>query len=234
MTSMLYLDAYDEIAALLGIPPLAEDTKASDTTELADEPGDESASAADTPLVALFKAKDVRIQGTVNLPSFCACDVAKRIGDAGYRRILKDYGTTYVITIESKNTKGRRQRMLYLTERGLYRYLLQSRLDAAIAFQEFTYDLLTAERKRTVNSLHLALKIVRTQLDEQKNIAQHARTETEDVMRVANDAREKLRQTQDKLKRLQRAQQSSTQGRIATAEKANAERSWMSTFRPVY
>jgi prophage antirepressor-like protein len=131
--------------------------------------------------------------------------------------------------------------MFYLTERGLYRYLLQSRLDAAIEFQEFTYDLLTAERKRTVNGLRLALKIVRTQLDEQKNATQNAmiksgiaQKETENVIRVANDAREKLRQTQDKLKRLQKTQQFTAQGRIAAAEKANAERSWMSSFRPVY
>jgi prophage antirepressor-like protein len=62
---------------------------------------------------------------------------------------------------------GRPQSTRLLTEAGAYRYLLQSKRPLAEPFQLYVFDLLKAERKRTVDNERLARKIEQTRHEEQ-------------------------------------------------------------------
>jgi prophage antirepressor-like protein len=201
----------------------------------------------ENPLVAIFQDDGIRIMGSVKSPEFCAKDVAEYIGDANYVRTLKSYGTdateetgAYICTALAPDTNGRQQSMLYLTEKGLYRYLLRSDLPGAIKFQSYVYDILQAERERVVDSVMLALKIERTQkaelqrqLDQSKASYRASRIELSDAFRAANDARAECKTANIQLKRLQTQQRGGASARIAAAEEANRTRSWMANYRPV-
>jgi prophage antirepressor-like protein len=201
----------------------------------------------ENPLATIFQDDDIRILGSVKKPTFCAKDVAEYIGDENYRRTLKDYSTdateetgAYIGTVRTFDADGRPRNMLYLTEKGLYRYLLRSDLPKAIKFQSYVYDILQAERERIVDSAILALKIERTQkaelqkqLDQSKAGHRASRIELNDVMRAANDARAECKTANIQLRRLQTQQRGGTAARIAAAEEANRTRSWMAPFRPV-
>jgi prophage antirepressor-like protein len=200
------------------------------------------------PLVAIFRSDGIRILGSVKRPGFCAKDIADHIGDTSYLRALKNYESAateetgiYVYTVPSYDTAGRPRDMVYLTEKGLYRYLLRSDLPKAMKFQSYVYDVLQAERERVVDSTELALKIERTrgaELQEKLNRSElgrrMVRSELNDAMRAANDAREKYKKTHTQLKRLQAQQRSGVDARIAAAEEANRTRGCMGTYRPVY
>ncbi len=147
---------------------------------------------------------------------------------------------SYIRIIESYNARGRRHQMLHLTEIGLYRYLLQSRLDKAVEFQLFVYKLLRAERKRTVDSVQLALKIAQTQIAEQKKAISDikiergmVRQEVGDCMKIANDARIALKKAQAQLTKIKESRRMKDDARIASAEAEASVRCWMTSSRPV-
>jgi prophage antirepressor-like protein len=86
--------------------------------------------------------------------------------------------------------------MRYFTEAGMYKFLLQSRSLQAEAFQIFTYDLLKVERKRTVDSIQLSLKIAETrnrELQREKNMMRQGETK---LMSLINDGRESIKKLQ--------------------------------------
>jgi len=113
-----------------------------------------------TPLVKLFQERAIRIHGTIGKPLFCATDVGKYIGDKNYdRRIQKYMPGKYMELLASTDTLERKCQMSYLTEAGLYKYLLHSKKKKAEEFQEFVYNFLVAERERhTVAVLEAAAK----------------------------------------------------------------------------
>jgi prophage antirepressor-like protein len=200
------------------------------------------------PMARIFWDKHIRILGTVVDPLFCAKDIAAYIGDANYKRTLKGYELAateatgaYICTIPASDAMGRPRNTLYLTEKGLYRYLLRSDLPKAIEFQSYVYDLLKAERKRIIDSSLLALKIEKTRSAELQRAADRAvlekrmaRSETDDVMRVANDARIEVKKANAKLAYLEGQQRGGTSARILAAEEANRTRGCMGTFKPAY
>jgi prophage antirepressor-like protein len=183
-------DVYDEIETL-ALAPLATKSAAaakSIRTESKVNPEPEKTTCINslTPLVALFQAILIRIFGTVDDPLFCALDVATYIDDAAhYARIVSKYiAGEQVQRHKMADKTGRMQLSYFLTEAGVYRYLMQAKGEKAAEFQQYVYKLLKEERKRTVDSLQLALKITQTKLEETK------RREAS-IYRVANDAREK-------------------------------------------
>lgn len=191
--------------------------------------------ASITPLVFLFhKRCFIRILGTVDDPIFCALDVAKYIKDGNYKHIFLEYDQEkYFRWVMLQDSAGRRQRTRFLTEAGLYKYLLQSRRKEAEEFQCFTYDLLKAERKRTVDNAQIALKIAQTERDEAKKEiatvkAMHrgSRIELNDVMRKANDFREERDVAQKKLKTLQTKQRSASMAETRRVEDEENRRRW--------
>ncbi len=162
-----------------------------------------------TPLVALFQAKGIRILGTVDEPIFCATDVAKHIEDTNSERVFEDMPEYYACWETLPNTLGIARKTRFLTEIGLYRYLLQSRKKLAEPFQKFTYDLLTAERKRTVDEVKLALKIEQSQCVELKReaattfiLARAEKVGHYDFTRAANIARDELKETEAQIEAL--------------------------------
>ena len=131
-----------------------------------------------SPLVALFQARGIRILGTADSPLFCASDVAKHIGDMHSRRIfLRDTPEVYIRWEVLLDALGHRQRVRCLTESGLYRYLFKSPCPLAEPFQNYVYALLTAERKRTVDSIQLALKISQTKLEDTQRALKTTQTQ---------------------------------------------------------
>lgn len=194
------LDIMDaiETAALGGVPlqrrpvakPMAE---AKHTEEI-------------TPMVAAFEAKGIRIRGDVDEPLLCCADSATYIGDTNYLQKIKKYTIDeHIKILETTDIRGQRRQMRYFTEYGFYKYMTQSKGEKAEEFQRFVYDLLRTERKRTVDSVKLALKIAQTEADElRKEKASFERRQTS-VMRAANDAREQVTSLKAEVKSLRRS-----------------------------
>lgn len=165
-----------------------------------DLPDESVADESLTPLVALFQEKSIRILGTVDDPLFCATDVAAHIRDKHFERALVKFPERFFCWRPACDSIGRPQKTKFFTEAGLYKYLLQSKQKGAEPFQLFTYDLLTAERKRTVDSVKLALKLKETEVAEQtekkvaEDVLRHTgRLELYDAMRAVNIARAELK-----------------------------------------
>lgn len=163
-----------------------------------------------TPLVALFETRGIRLDGTVSEPCLRAADLAKYIKDNNGDRIFREQTPeVYIRWINLPDAQGQLRATRFLTEAGAYRYLLRSTLPGAEAFQVFTYDLLKAERKRTVDNIQLALKIERTRIEEQERMKAAARAaalsvgrETDRCLRIANEARDTLSKSRAHLKEL--------------------------------
>jgi prophage antirepressor-like protein len=247
--SATQLGAYDTLDVMEALM-LEEERKLAKAKPPAAGPAEETASdaVAFNPMTQIFWDKHIRILGTVTDPLFCAKDIAAHIGDVNYVRTLRGYKAdateatgAYICTIISLDARGLSRNTLYLTEKGLYRYLLRSDLPKAIEFQSYVYDLLKAERKRIIDSTLLALKIERTQkaeLQTEKDRAvlekRMARSETDEVMRVANDARIEVKKANAKLAWLEGQQRGGANARIIAAEEANRARGCMGTFKPAY
>lgn len=155
-----------------------------------------------TPLVAIFEEKSIRILGTVEDPLFSVADVAAYIDDThNCARVICKYAIgEYKQRVNDGPALGGRPSLWYLTEAGLYKYLLQAKGEKAEEFQRFVYKLLKGERKRTVDSLRLAIKIGQAKLSE-------VRQNEEKLYRVANRMREENTDLKKKNKKLLRDKQ---------------------------
>ena len=121
-----------------------------------------------------------------------AADVARRIGDAKhYLRAVGGYGPRHAQRIEEKDPEGRAREVLYLTERGVYKYLMQTRRREAEAFQEYIYEVVEAERQRVVDAARLRARLAEAELAEER--ARHERTKVAWVLERAEQRREELR-----------------------------------------
>jgi len=173
--------ALNEIEHELGIPADPEPVAAKE---------EEAIEADLTPLVALFQARNVRILGTVEDPLFCAFDVATYIGDVDhYMRTLRKFTSEYVQKIEITNARGEKRPFSFLTEDGVYKYLMQAKGEKAEEFQHFVFKLLKIERRKTVDSIRLALKIARSQTQFLQREKESLIRNEERFCMAANDAR---------------------------------------------
>jgi len=160
-----------------------------------------------TPLIEIFEHRDIRIIGTIDEPLFYASDVAEYINDDNCDRYFRDPSQAKYIRWEAlRDAQGQPQKTRFLTEFGMYRYLLQSGLPKAEPFQEFTYELLSTERRKTVDSVELALKIANTKAEElarQKAAIQKMRRldrkEFNDCVTIVNSTREEVKLSQARL-----------------------------------
>src|SRR5579872_6240651 len=124
-------------------------------------------SDSENPMAALFQEKGIRILGTAEDPLFCAPDTAKYIGDAHSDRVFRESTPEEYIRWElARDARGRLQKTRFLTESGLYRYLLRSGRPRAEEFQSYVYNLLKTERKRIIDSVQLELRIAQTKYEE--------------------------------------------------------------------
>jgi prophage antirepressor-like protein len=132
----------------------------------------EQATGPQTALASLFAEKKIRIRDTVADPLICGVDLASYIGDANYGRTFKAYtDAMHIQHLPTADAQGRQREMLYLTEAGAYKYLLQSRLAKAEPFQLYVYSLLKDARQAEVDVTQLKAKIARSE-------AEALRTET--------------------------------------------------------
>jgi prophage antirepressor-like protein len=142
-----------------------------------DEPGEQAHA-----LTAVLLDEHIRCRGTAEAPLFCAADVARHLGDANYRRHLKDIGgEDYARRVRVMDARGRVQEAIFFTEMGLYKYLLRSGRPKAEPFQAYVYKLLVAERKKHVDKALLELKL-----------AQDAAKLAQDAARLAEEGRRVL------------------------------------------
>ncbi len=111
--------------------------------------------------------KDVEVVGSPINPLFNARDVARLINDThNYERKLKSLNLKDIIRMNSKDTIGRDVETSYLTEIGLYRYLLQSKNKAAEEFQYSIYEQLVELRKQTITDEMMKNKILTGKLEQ--------------------------------------------------------------------
>lgn len=114
-------------------------------------------------LVEYFQSNDIRIIGTVDEPLFHLNDVAKKIGDDNARRSTKDFDAK--LRVQQKFDDSTQTRDVYfLTEVGLYRYLMKSSRSEAAPFVEMVCDVLVKIRKQVVDDLKLKHKILLTRM----------------------------------------------------------------------
>lgn len=161
-------------------------TTATTTTMAEAEPGDI------TPLVAMFRERGIRIFGTVEDPLFSALDVATYIGDEhDYMRVVSKYSAEYALKMDAVNARGAKRLTWFLTEAGLYKYLLHAKGPKAEDFQTFAYGVLKKERKRTVDGVWLALRIAQSKNEELQRSKESLERNEARLYKAANDAREK-------------------------------------------
>jgi len=123
----------------------------------------------DSPLARLFADRKIRVRGDALNPLLCAKDVAESIGDPSYKRILGTFKSDKYAVLAVIPGEKISARVKFFTERGVYKYLMQTKCQKAAEFQEFVFDLLTAERQRVVDEIQLQAKI--------KQDEQHLRNE---------------------------------------------------------
>jgi len=119
---------------------------------------------AESPLAQLFAEQKIRFSGDADAPLLCAIDVANFIEDNNYNRIIKSYEKPKYLVYRLVSGVKQSARVMFLTECGVYKYLLQSKRPKAEEFQEFVFHTLAKERKRVVDDQKLSAKI---KLDEQ-------------------------------------------------------------------
>lgn len=108
-----------------------------------------------------FDLVGIRNAGTAFEPLLAAVDVADKIKDQNYRRKLKDWNDKYLTRRMYTDKLGRSVEMKFLTERGLYKYLLQSDLPDAEPFQEWVFDRLCEIRRQIIDDAQLEAKIAK-------------------------------------------------------------------------
>jgi len=227
-------DIIDELEAEVLGPqaPAAQMKAAAEKVKKAEE---EAMTESKNPLISIFMDKDIRIVGTIKDPLFCAADVGRYIGDDNYFNALKNYNSAataktgvFVHKIDAKDRSGNVKRMLFLSENGLYRYLLRSDKERAADFQAYTYDILRVERDRVVDAVQLALKIQRdtyaTQLQDANALRHIARSDADRAMRVANDLRAELRKTRSQVAKKEEAAWNKEHARLLALEEENRTR----------
>lgn len=188
------------------------------------------------PLRAVFFDKNIRVIGTVKDPLFCAADIARYIGDSNYSTKLKEYvdsepvGGRFIMFQLMPDKMRRGRKMLYLTENGLYRFLMRSNTTVAAEFQAYAYAVLKEERERMVDSVQLAFKIAQNRHQEVTEQCRLARCDTDRAMRVANDMREENRKLRAQIAARTASLRAKEDARISTLEEANANRSCFETL----
>lgn len=173
-----------------------------------------------------FTGENIRIIGSPGSPLFCGIDVARRIDDSRYKITLAGYTPEYVRKEKIADSRGCIRETYFLTETGLYKYLLQSHRPAAEKFQLFVYEQLRKLRERLVEDALIENAVLRTEADCARAIASRARREAamekevcERSVQVANDLREKLNATTAELSMLRRSRKPPLIGENSYAER---------------
>jgi hypothetical protein len=115
-------------------------------------------------VIDILFVKEIRARRIDGELLFCARDVANYIGDTNLSRALRLFPEEFVQQVECYDAQKQLRFMLFFTEKGMYRYLLQSRRKEALPFQMYVYDLIVDDRKRVVDEALLEAKLARDEL----------------------------------------------------------------------
>ena len=111
-----------------------------------------------------FKTQNIRIKGTFHEPLFKLADIAKKTDDTqNYRTKTRDYGETLLISEEISKVK-------YLTEKGLYEYLITLTKPKAELFRQTLIAFIIANKKSKYNTITILIRWLMLLRDFQENI----------------------------------------------------------------
>ena len=98
-------------------------------------------------IIKCFEKQNVRIQVVNDEPYFCVGDVGKVLGLSNIYRNVKKFskGCHTVTTL----TPGGEQSIIYVNEPNLYRLIFQSRKENAIQFQEWVFEEVIPQIRKT-------------------------------------------------------------------------------------
>lgn len=93
--------------------------------------------------------KSVRVCGTFDEPMFKAADVAEYIGDIHYDRAISSFGLTKKVKLSYKDDNNKQTRHAdFLTECGLYEYLLMSKKPKVKELREAMISFMVEDRRK--------------------------------------------------------------------------------------
>lgn len=97
-------------------------------------------------LYKVLREKSIKVAGDIHSPLFCLTDVARYLGDQNRSKSVADIDEMHkhLITTESN---GGHQSTIFLTEFGLYQYLIGSNKPKAKKFKEWICNLFIAIRR---------------------------------------------------------------------------------------
>ena len=114
----------------------------------------------------IFGEDRVEIRGTPNDLLFNSRDIARNINDLhNYDKKLKLLKPKDIIKMTSKDIIGRNVDTTYLTEIGMYRYLMQSKRPEAEEFQYSIYEKMVEMRKQVISDEQLKIRILTGKLE---------------------------------------------------------------------
>jgi prophage antirepressor-like protein len=110
-------------------------------------------------IIHLFEGQDVRFVGTWENPEWIAADVCKILGIVNHRDAMSDF-EDYEKGVGNYDTLGGEQKMLTVTEPGMYRLVILSRKPAAKRFKKWLFcEVIPSIRKTGSYSLNQRLDI---------------------------------------------------------------------------
>lgn len=126
----------------------------------------------------IFLSPDIRMLGTPDDPLFLVPEIARKIGDTHYRRVVNNYSDDFV-------TRRPPPCPLIFTEMGLYKYLLASKRVEAEPFQRWVYDQLKQLRKTMVTDAELKVKLAEDRASLAEDLANIALAEAKVLRKKA-------------------------------------------------
>jgi prophage antirepressor-like protein len=115
-------------------------------------------------LVEYFQSDNIRIIGTVDEPLFHMTDVAEHIGDtANVHRTTKEFDETLKVKAEF-NDGIQNRNACFLTEDGLYEYLMIAPGKESYKFRIMVRNILKQIRKQVVDEVRLKYKLLLTRM----------------------------------------------------------------------
>ncbi len=129
-----------------------------------------------------FENDTIRMAGTYENILFVAQDICKALGIKDPSKALKDFEEGYDKTTVVVETQGGSQRMLVVTEPGIYRLIFQSRKQKAKKFQKWVFQEVLPKIRKTGSYIHHTTQESQLQLDFLNNV----RTSLSDLHQLNN------------------------------------------------
>ncbi len=115
---------------------------------------------------------NINIKGTYDNPLFKASDIAAILDLTNVRVSIKDFDDRHKV-LETIDTPGGKQEVIFLTEKGLYLLLFRSKKSIAMKFNDWVTDILHELRTKGKVELENKIKIITEQSSKNLGTAYH-------------------------------------------------------------